>query len=439
MRKIQDFAINLDTDRMVFYPGETISGVVFVDLIDSMKMAQLEVELKGVVFVKWKTTTFDDDGNEVVVVHTDKEKIIDKDTTLFGDSEDDKKKHEGGQHEYPFSFELPKDLPSSFEHKGYVKAYVRYYLEAKIERPWSFDHKVVRPLIINGLVDCNKEFYAVGVEGENLKEVGCLCCSSGTVSMQCRTNRSAFCPGECILLNGKFVNNLDKDLDNVKAKLMQEIRFKAEDGEEQSETIKISKLKGSEMEKEGGTATWENQHFYVPTLPPTMSTKKNIIQIRYWVEIEIDIPMAFDPTIHLPITIGTIPCISTYNKGTPSEPVKKQDILPDVEDKVIHEPLEDKVANTEAMGYPDLSPVPILGYALGQKSVDIGDKEVKVKFGKSKYMPVYTVARPYKQEATAVEEVVEAEVAATEESGAPTNFTTTTNNSTEGHLTPVDL
>merc|ERR1712019_265993 len=123
---------------------------------------------------------------------------------------DDKKEHPAGQHEYPFKFKLPANLPSSFEHKFDPEgtAYVRYSLEAKIDRPWRWNHEVTLPLIIN--------------------EVGCLCLKSGTVDMRASVTRTGVCPGENIFINGTFVNSTDKDLDPPKAKLVQRIEFRAD-------------------------------------------------------------------------------------------------------------------------------------------------------------------------------------------------------------------
>ena len=58
-----------------------------------------------------------------------------------------------GRHNYPFRFQLPPTLPSSFEG---AHGRVRYYLKATIDKPWKFDHTVKRPFTINSSVDLNQ-------------------------------------------------------------------------------------------------------------------------------------------------------------------------------------------------------------------------------------------------------------------------------------------
>lgn len=43
-----------------------------------------------------------------------------------------------GQYNYPFSFDLPQIIPSSFEHRN---GSVRYSIKAIMKRPWKFEKK----------------------------------------------------------------------------------------------------------------------------------------------------------------------------------------------------------------------------------------------------------------------------------------------------------
>jgi len=61
---------------------------------------------------------------------------------------------EAGRHRYPFEFRLPSNAPSSFE-----GAYgsVRYTVEARIDRPWKFDHVIRSAFTVISIVDLNQE------------------------------------------------------------------------------------------------------------------------------------------------------------------------------------------------------------------------------------------------------------------------------------------
>jgi hypothetical protein len=59
-----------------------------------------------------------------------------------------------GQHVYPFSFQLPPNLPSSFEGGT---GHVRYSIKGTIDKPWKFDHTTKRPLTVLASLDLNTQ------------------------------------------------------------------------------------------------------------------------------------------------------------------------------------------------------------------------------------------------------------------------------------------
>ena len=58
-----------------------------------------------------------------------------------------------GFYEYPFSFELPQNLPSSYESRI---GHVRYKLKANIDRPWAFDNSSELYISVVAPFDLNK-------------------------------------------------------------------------------------------------------------------------------------------------------------------------------------------------------------------------------------------------------------------------------------------
>ena len=61
--------------------------------------------------------------------------------------------HPAGSFVFPFQFQLPYSLPSSFEG---VYGYVRYGIKCCIDRPWKFDHKTKSPFTVIGMLDLNQ-------------------------------------------------------------------------------------------------------------------------------------------------------------------------------------------------------------------------------------------------------------------------------------------
>uniref|UniRef100_A0A1I8ANM9 Arrestin_N domain-containing protein n=1 Tax=Steinernema glaseri TaxID=37863 RepID=A0A1I8ANM9_9BILA len=59
-----------------------------------------------------------------------------------------------GRHEVPFSYTLPKTLPSSFEGDY---GYIRYTCRAICERPWDFDIVTKKAFTVIGIEDINED------------------------------------------------------------------------------------------------------------------------------------------------------------------------------------------------------------------------------------------------------------------------------------------
>jgi len=57
-----------------------------------------------------------------------------------------------GKHQYPFSFNLPERIPSSFEGRF---GYVRYILTGTLERSLKFNHVSKIAFTVNTIVDLN--------------------------------------------------------------------------------------------------------------------------------------------------------------------------------------------------------------------------------------------------------------------------------------------
>ena len=64
---------------------------------------------------------------------------------------------EAGDYEYPFSFRLPDNIPSSFvgEHGK-----IAYSIKGVVDRPWRFDHSTVAFFNVVGVYDLNRDPYA---------------------------------------------------------------------------------------------------------------------------------------------------------------------------------------------------------------------------------------------------------------------------------------
>ena len=96
---------------------------------------------------------------------------------------------ETGEYNHPFRFLLPEsNLPTSYE---YYSAYIRYWLKATIDIPWSINKHAIRCLTVINPLDLNllpalRQSYGV----TDTKIICCGPCKSDPITIDFNTNKS---------------------------------------------------------------------------------------------------------------------------------------------------------------------------------------------------------------------------------------------------------
>jgi len=392
MGKLTEFFIGYDTNRQVYYPGEVLRGSIVVNLNEPMQMRGIKLELHGKAYCHWSEQRGSGD-NRRTVHYSGTENLLQTAIWLYGNG-GNKIKHEAGRFNYQFAFQLPPVLPSSFE-GGH--GHIRYHLKANIDRPWKFDSKAKRPLIINELIDTNNLMYSRGPGGEISKEVGC-CFNTGRLHVAGSIDRACYCPGETIYINSQVENKSSRDMTALKGKLIQTITYRASGNHTKHSTKTLSKIVGEEI-PQGQYANWANKELPVPACPPTINT--SVVQVQYRVEIEVDVPWGFDPSVKMPITVGTVPFRQTYSQQfvPPQQPALNPQMPPPLQNpqpgfSQQQHPSAPPPPPPQLLGYPDMAP-PSYAAAIGDQATNIRDDEDKHTFGEMSYLPVYTYAQPF--------------------------------------------
>ena len=98
---------------------------------------------------------------------------------------------EPGTHTFPFSFTLPLNLPTSFEHKT---GRIRYSLNGTIDIPWAIDKHTSRLFSIVNHLDLNVLPGNLRRPGE-IRDVKTFCCGpciSAPIIGELTVNKSSF-------------------------------------------------------------------------------------------------------------------------------------------------------------------------------------------------------------------------------------------------------
>lgn len=301
------FEIKLENNPSgVYFGGDVVQGKMLFGLEGSAKKARgVRVEIKGKSEVRWTSGSGDNKKT-----YQDTETYIDERQYVIGDSSNEM--HiAAGDYEYPFQFQLPVEIPSSFvgEHGDIV-----YRVKGVIDRPWKFDHEAVAFFNVVGVYDLNLDPEAGNPQTvSDQKTLGCLCCISGPVSATVKVNRSGYVPGETIYLEATADNESDSMIEKTQVKLVQSILFYAQ-GQEKEDKTTILELEKGEVEP-GESENWQDTALHIPALPPSKLIHCDNIEIKYNIVFRVmPIGCSFSLRVFVPVVIGTIPLRSTFSQ-----------------------------------------------------------------------------------------------------------------------------
>eukprot|EP00794_Sanderia_malayensis_P020079 gene20079-22049_t len=298
MGKLLEFKIVVESQTLN-QDGRNITGQVILNLKEPMKMRGLTLTLTGEAYCHW-TEEHGPGHNRHTVSQTGKQELLNMTSFLYGQGEgSDSSMHPSGRLVYPFVFVIPLNLPSSFVA---AHGHIKYCLKANIDRPWKFDHNIEQPLQIIEAIDTNEPHFLANPGGSVSQEIGC-CFPDGILVLDAYFCRSAFCPGESIMINATANNQSNTTMKGMKAKLCKIIEYHATT-KTQIEKHVISII-ARPMVLAGGTGTFDNEALTVPGTEPTIDT--SVIKCQYVVQIEVNVPCGIDLDIKLPVTIGNVP------------------------------------------------------------------------------------------------------------------------------------
>ena len=181
MVKIDSYEIQLDRANAIFFPGEGVSGTVFIKVKEPQKINGVRIEFKGEAYATWR-------NGKIRYVSRDtifeiKQPILEKQPNsndLYLDT---------FENNFRFKFILPtSNLPTSYE---YYSSYIRYWVRVTIDIPWSINKQAIRCFTVINSLDLNslpgiKQPYGVS----DTKIICCGPCQSNPISIDLNTNKS---------------------------------------------------------------------------------------------------------------------------------------------------------------------------------------------------------------------------------------------------------
>ncbi|XP_068105288.1 arrestin domain-containing protein 1 [Hyperolius riggenbachi] len=289
MGKLQLFEVRLAESRVVFSPGEALSGTVTVRSSAALHYRAIKVSCTGSCGVSNKSN--DTSWNVEEQYFNSTFSLADKGTL------------QPGEHSFPFQFLLPESAPTSFE-GPFGK--VTHQLKAVIEtRKLSKDYKtskpfyILRPLDLNEIPDIDQFSCASATKKFSYKLV-----KSGQLLLSVTSDLRGYIVGQAIKIHTEVENKSGRDSGSIVASLIQKVAYRSKRSVYDLRTI--AEVEGAPV-KAWKHAVWDEQ-ILVPALPQSILQGCNLIQIDYYLQVTVKSP---DVSVTLPIYIGNIPVSQT--------------------------------------------------------------------------------------------------------------------------------
>ncbi|XP_043241789.1 uncharacterized protein LOC122391687 [Amphibalanus amphitrite] len=232
--------------------------------------------------------------------------LLDQQRVLFGIRNSDYAAPlPAGQHQYPFRFVLPAELPPAFSGRyGFVRYLVTAVVERQIPLPSLSRAAAFSVIPEKGVSDVKHGSTATRSQASRF--LCGFCCRRGPLTISLEVGRRAAAPGQSLPVSGEALNISGRVMPATSLRLMQLVTYRTGSGT--SHLLDRRVVSGAERGPlpPGRSETFADLRLLVPPLPPSFSCP--LIDVRYAVEVTMEHP---DPVLTLrtavPITIGTLP------------------------------------------------------------------------------------------------------------------------------------
>uniref|UniRef100_A0A096LZJ0 Arrestin domain-containing protein 3-like n=1 Tax=Poecilia formosa TaxID=48698 RepID=A0A096LZJ0_POEFO len=310
MPAVNSFTINYDAvnEEGTFSQGDTVTGQVILSLSKETKAQRLFVKAKGDANVHWtrkhgeRTHTYSAHRRYFKL----KEFLIPEGTEVKGQIKLETVSLQGegfpetvlpeGTHVYKFSFRIPSEnMPSSFRGSH---GKIVYKLEAKLSRSWRMDSTAEKELNFVSKSFSNFNALLLPQVGSTEKKMGMF--SKGQVHMDATVNKTAYAPGETILMSAKVNNASSRDM-TPKFSLVRSVQFRAQ-GDTKNEEYTVEKVTDKVVKPH--TQHEVKCEMKIPTDEMPSIENCEIISVTHQLKAYLDISFAFDPEIIFPVVIS---------------------------------------------------------------------------------------------------------------------------------------
>jgi len=339
--------IYLKTANPFYYAGETITGEVYLSLLEAFPGNTISLKIKGKEECRWEETEtiWQDNPNGTrtsrveTIEHKGHNAFYRHKFPIFVFNYEN---IAPGQYCFPFSMVMGNHLPGTFYEKDHkFSATIKYKIKVELSphhhnKQSVKDLKYTQELILREPIK-NQMMYNVPIENSINATTWC-CMSQGVSKIKCFFEKNNYCPGELANMISEIDNSqCDLPVRHVNIRLLMNIRLKANHGKEHniSETMNSYDLPGigphdtalAERRKIAGI--YLTNQVRNRGLQP--STSGSLIRCEYFLSVKTVLDgvtcCSADPEVRIPLTIFAPPLMN-FNQVQVPENWKPQVMPP---------------------------------------------------------------------------------------------------------------
>ncbi|XP_058513929.1 arrestin domain-containing protein 2 isoform X1 [Ochotona princeps] len=303
--KVKAFSVQLDGAlagaEPAFHGGESVAGRVRLELAGPARVGALRLRARGRAHVHWTESRSAGSSTAYTQTYSERVEVLShRATLLLAPDTGEPTTLPAGRHEFPFSFQLPLTLVTSFEGKH---GSVRYCIKATLHRPWAPARRAKKVFTVIEPVDINTPALLAPQAGAREKLARSWYCNRGLVSLTAKIDRKGYTPGEVIPVFAEIDNSSTRPV-LPRAAVVQTQTFMARGARKQKHVV-VASVAGEPVGA-GRRALWHGRALRIPPVGPSI-LRCRVLHVDYSLKVCVDIPGTSKLLLELPLVIGTVP------------------------------------------------------------------------------------------------------------------------------------
>ncbi|GAB0088642.1 arrestin domain-containing protein 17 [Sergentomyia squamirostris] len=236
-----------------------------------------------------------------------------------------------GTHYYTFTYDLPHEIPTSFEGST---GYIRYYVIIDLETPlsWNFDQKFKTAFTVLKQFDLNIDANLLSLPSQGTVDQNLSFgpFKNGPVTIIANTAQTGYVPGQTIIVHADIQNASTAKINEIRFSFQQIIRYISIKPKIKTrmKVITVAEARVGYLDQNQQNRTFD-QYLQIPSLPPSCTSLCKIITITYEVRVEAKVSGFYrNPEVKIPITLGTIPLTNNVFSTVPNSNLSQSTVNP---------------------------------------------------------------------------------------------------------------